>query len=103
MNATKKITKATFKSFVKKNTGKLFVRFDSNFDGMTDCVEFSKNPQFNPATLNESLVEYSLGIQGVWLVNGSRNRFAAYDDGEYVGISYYNCCGSAVVAIKKEI
>lgn len=98
---SKKITKATFKSFIKKNHGKLFVKFISDFDGMQDMVDFHKNPQFKPATHSNRFEENSLGVEGVWLVSGSRDRFSAYEDTQYIGIKYYNCCGSAIVAIEK--
>lgn len=50
--------------------------------------------------MNERVWDNNLGIQGVWLVNGSRDSFTAYDDGVFQGIHVYNCCGSFVVAVK---
>jgi len=35
----KKITRATLKSFIKKNKCQLYVKVVSSFDGMTDCVQ----------------------------------------------------------------
>jgi hypothetical protein len=96
-----KITKATVKSFIKKNTGNLYVRNDSQFDGMTDCVEFNRNAQFRPASSTTRFVENTLGVDGVYVVGGSRNSFRPYEDSEYTGIEYYNCCGGGVIAIKK--
>lgn len=43
-----KTTKATFKSFVRKNEGKLFIKCTSSFDGMTDCVEQNHNTAYRP-------------------------------------------------------
>jgi len=34
-----KITRTTLKSFIKKNSDNLFVKVESSFDGMTDCVQ----------------------------------------------------------------
>lgn len=97
-----KITKATFKAFIRKNQGKLFIKNLSSFDGMTDCVEFSKNPEFRPTKKSELYCpENTCDISGVWLVDGSGNRFSSYDDEKYVGISCYNCCGSFIIGIEK--
>ena len=43
-----KITLSTFKSFIRKNEGKLFIKCKSSFDGMTDCVEQNSNATFRP-------------------------------------------------------
>lgn len=37
MKTVKKITKATFKSYVKKHKDDLFIKVTSKFDGMHDC------------------------------------------------------------------
>ena len=99
----KKITKATFRSFINKNRAKLFVKVLSSFDGMTDCVQQSERSQFIPAGKASYAPNHNLGIQGVWLVNGSRDFFSHYEDAEFVGLKFYNCCGSGVVAIRKVI
>ncbi len=38
MATSTKITKATFKAFIKKNIANLYVLQSSTFDGMTDCL-----------------------------------------------------------------
>ena len=96
-----KITKATFKSFIRKNQANLFIRNDSQFDGMTDCVEFNRDAQFRPATTTTRFTENTLGIDGVYVVGGSRNSFRPFENAEYIGLEYYNCCGGGVTAIKK--
>ena len=96
----KRITKSTFKSFLKKNEGKLFVQSKSSFDGMVDCVMPTDNKQFVRAEKAYHPCDNNFGIQGVWLVNGSRDSFTAYDDGVFQGIHVYNCCGSFIVAVK---
>jgi len=96
---TKKITKATFKSFINKNLSVLEVKIESSFDGMTDCVQSIKD-NFKKVTTTNSNVENTLGIDGVWLV-GSRDWFNSYETETHIGIEYYNCCGSGVIAIPK--
>lgn len=94
-----KITKATFKSFVKKNPN-LFIKVKSRFDGMTDCVE-QLSGGFGKIANAVYPCDNNLGLQGVWLVGGSsRNRFYPYNDGKFSGIEVYNCCGSFIVATR---
>jgi len=98
---TKKITLATIKSFIKKNSETLFVKIESAFDGMVDGVEFDKNAQFKLATKTDSHVSCTLGVEGVWVVGGSRNYFKVYEDDKFLGYEIYNCCGSSLIAVKK--
>lgn len=122
----KKITKTTFKSFLKKNAGNLFIQFVSDFDGQSDCVEFvpSKDRKFVPLEwdkVEDRDYQYgaeqgrtreeveqrffsnqnTLGYRGIWLVNHSRDSFRPYEDEEFTGINVYNCCGQFNVAIRK--
>lgn len=97
----KRITKSTFKSFIRKNDGKLFINKRSQFDGMIDGVEYNRDSQFAKVVPAERVWDNNLGIQGVWLVNGSRDSFTEYEDTEYKGIHVYNCCGSFILATKK--
>ena len=96
-----KTTKATFKSFINKNIDKLLIRVESDFDGMTDCVMRYDDAKFIPIKKTELHIEHTLGIEGVWLVGYSSDSFRAYEDDKYIGIHYYNCCGSGTIAIKK--
>jgi hypothetical protein len=121
----KKITKSTFKSFLKKNEGKLFIQAVSDFNGMTDGVEYVHSSKRVWKSLTRRVLketdyaygaergrtaqqvedsvlanENTLGYDGVWLVNGSRNNFAEFADNGFRGIEVYNCCGSFVVAVK---
>lgn len=95
----KKITKATLKSFVKRNNGKLFVNVKSSFDGMTDGCE-SRNDGFQPQR-SADFEANTLGIAGIWLVGSSRDYFKAYDKDGYEGIEVSNCCGYFIVAVRK--
>ena len=96
-----KITKATFKSFIKKNLGKLFISTRSSFDGMYDCTMPSENKNFTPLTDADHVHENNLGYQGIWLVGGARDYFKEYVDANgFVGIDVYNSCGHFIVAVK---
>jgi hypothetical protein len=96
-----KITKATFKSFVKKNRANLLVWNKSSFDGMVDCVMPTEEKGFAPAVAADYVRENNLGICGVWLVGGSRDYFTAFEKDGFVGIDVYNCVGHFIIAIKK--
>lgn len=95
-----KITKATFKSFLKKNQ-EIYINVKSTFDGMVDGCVSVKNG-FEKAVKTDYFVENTCGFEGIYLVNGGRgrDRFRIYDDGIYKGFEVYNCCGSFIVAIK---
>ena len=101
----KKITLSTLKSFIKANSGNLFINVHSDFDGMTDCVQTLKGG-FVPATPDKtvskdsSYYESTLGINGVWLVRGSRDYFSPYEKDGLKGITVSNCCGSFTLAVK---
>ncbi len=93
----KKITRATIKSFINNN--EIYIKEESKFDGMTDCVE---NIQGSSIRLAERITEgsnlkYNLGIQGAWFVGSSRDYFEAYEIDGYKGYRVYNCCGSFVL------
>jgi hypothetical protein len=94
-----KITKATFKSFIKKAGKDLFINVSSTFDGMTDGIE-GRYGGFTPVGVAPYPSDNNLGISGVWLVGGSRNYFQAYDRNDIVGIEVSNCCGNFTVGIK---
>lgn len=113
----KKITKTTFKSFLKKNVQNLHIMAVASFDGMTDCVEYKPRDQrvFKPASelrrddskstvSNQSVfLEHTFGYYGIWLVNGGGDYFRAYEDENFTGIEVYNSCGNSIVAIPKQI
>ena len=99
----KKITRATIKSFIKKNLGSLYIDRRSNFDGMVDCVMpvvggFEKVRTEDRYT--EKSKEYTLGVCGAWFVGQSRDSFEKFENSEFVGFYVSNCCGSFVLAIK---
>jgi len=92
-----KITLATLKAFVKANTGNIYVNVESDFDGMTDCVE-SRNGGFEKREFKNEHIEQTLGYRGLWLVRGSRDYFQPYKDEHFTGIRVYNACGSSIIA-----
>lgn len=97
---TSKITLATLKSFAKRNENNLFVKTESRFDCMTDCVE-KREGGFKPTKITDEKWHYETGIQGVYTVGSSRDYFTIYEDIEYFGIEVSNCCGVTILAIKK--
>ena len=95
--AEKKITKATFKSFLNKNKNELYINVHSTFNGMIDCVDTVEH-NMSKAQYEDTLNDNTCGIKGVWLVSGSRNWFTYYSDEIFEGIEASNCYGSFTVA-----
>lgn len=100
LKETKKITLATLKSFAKRNSGKLFAKECSSFDGMTDCVEYNRGSRFVETKIDKPGY-YRTGINGIYTVGSSRDYLNLYEDSEYIGIEVYNCCGRSILAVKK--
>lgn len=98
--SARKITLATFKSWIRKNPGFL-IKCDSTFDPMIDGISHDRWAAFKPAQSAAFPCNNNLGFSGIWLVFGSRDSFEAYDNNGFVGIEVYNCCGSFVVAVKE--
>jgi hypothetical protein len=109
-----KPTKATFKSFVNRYRSNpkcpLFIKVKSEFNGMIDGKEYYKNAEFHPIVQipislnphkNENDRNHNLNIEGIYLVNGSRDYFQPYEDETMIGYSCDNSCGSFIVAVKK--
>lgn len=99
-----KVTAATLKSFLKKNSGNLYILEHSRFDGMVDCVMSTDQKEFRKTDDKyDAEDKHSFGISGVW-VTYSRNSFTKTTietpNGTFEGIHGYNCCGSWTVAIK---
>ncbi len=95
-----KITRATFKSFLKKNAGRVLISTGSRFDGMYDSVMPCADQAFTPIQPADRAYDNNLGYQGVWLVLGSRDYFTEYSKDGMTGIQVYNCCGTFTVAVK---
>ena len=78
----------------------LYLKVESDFDGMTDCVQQINSP-FTKAEVTERSNENTLGVNGIWVVGQSRDGFRKYEDENYKGYNVYNCCGSFIIANKK--
>ena len=96
----KKITTATLKSFVRKNSDQLFINVKSSFDGQVDGCE-PCHGGFKAAVKSEIQEKHTLGFKGIWLVSGSRDYFKAYSENGFEGIEVSNCCGHFIVAVRK--
>lgn len=93
-------TRTNFKSFINKNKDRLYIKLCSKFCSMTDGIERLKD-DFRKVEETDWQQTNTLGISGLWLVGSSCDLFTIYDDGEFEGLEWYNCCGSGIIAIKK--
>jgi len=101
MKTMNKVTLATLKSFIRNNKENILVKVESNFDGMSDMVEYNSGAKWQLAKETDHCVEHTHGITGVWTVNGSRDYFSVYEDEQLYGIHCSNACGSWTIAIEK--
>lgn len=96
-----KITMATLKAFAWRNENGLFHKTKSSFDGMTDMVERVEG-EWQKSEVSNDTRYCKTGILGIYTVGSSRDHLEIYDDGEYFGIEVYNCCGTTILAVKKQ-
>ncbi len=96
----KKITIATVKSFIKKNTESLFINVKSRFDGMTDGIE-DRNGGFQKIRKATQFHERTMGYDGINFTSSTKNWCEHYEDDLYKGFRVDNCCGCFIVAILK--
>jgi len=90
-----KFTRASLKSWIKKNKDNLYIKKTSSFNGMIDCVDSVEDPK-NIRVESERIdftKKHDFWIVGLWLVPGSRNSFDL-DNNE---VRVYNCCGSCTL------
>ena len=95
-----KTTRATIKSFIRKNEGEIFINVRSSFDGMIDGLSYYHDG-FMKAGKDVDNIRNTLGISGAWFVNNSRDYFTPYDNGNFAGYEVSNCCGHFIIAVKK--
>ncbi len=98
-----RITRTTFKSFIKKHKDNLLIAKLSDFDGMVDCVMPSTDKDFRKAEHTKTVTDMNLGINGVYLCGGGgsgRDYYTEYNDGKRQGIEVSNCCGNFIVAVE---
>lgn len=100
-----KVTRATLKSFIKKNLGNLYIKVNSKFNGMVDCVMPLDDSEYRVAkiSLNDFVAPpaNTLGIDGAWFVGGSRDYFTKIENESFEGYEVYNCVGSFELVVKK--
>lgn len=103
VNQRKKITLATFKSWMRKNEGRILINVKSEFDGMIDGCESCRDGfrALMPATARNSSA-HNLGFNRCWLVLGGRDYFERYEDDGLIGIEVSNSCGRFIVAVNKQ-
>lgn len=105
---SKKMTLATVKAFIKSavSTKNLFLLNLSKFDSMDDGIRFewksleNKLESVDCSKFNKDN-RTTMGIPGIWFVNGSANYVLPYEIETHCGFRVSNCCGSFVVASKK--
>ena len=94
-----KITMATVKSFIRKNTDNLYLKKINSYDSMCDGVNERAAHGFTQVALNPQAHANKLGIDGAWCTPGG-NLLTEYNDGIFKGFDVYNCCGHFVIAVK---
>lgn len=98
---SQKITLATVKSLINKNAENLYIKLESKFNGMTDGIDFVKDC-FTKTESTSSNIKNTLGINGAWFVGSSNDYFTSFENNNFIGVEIYNCCGSFILAIKKQ-
>lgn len=90
------------KRFVAKHRDNgLLVRCESDFNGMTDCVEHNPAAAFRPAAPDTfKSAEHTLGVRGVWLVLRGRDSVRVFNADGLTGYHVFNSCGSFTIAVK---
>ncbi len=96
-----KVTLATLKSFIRKNSTEILIQNLSSFNGQIDGIESSKDQNFYMAQFVK-LNSHNLGIKGVYMVGHSDDYITTIENDEYVGFHIDNCCGSFSLVIKKK-
>jgi hypothetical protein len=96
----KKITLSTVKSFIKKNSGNIYIDVRAEFDGMIDGLSFNAQG-FSKAEPDIRDRSYTLGIAGAYFVGCSRDYFSKFENESFDGIQVVNSCGKFILAVKK--
>jgi hypothetical protein len=97
----KKVTRSTIKSFIKREMSRdnLYIKNNSSFDGMVDCVMPITDTGFRKATPSNLSEDYTLGVSGAWFVGSSRDYFTPFANDNFIGYEVDNCCGSFLIAM----
>jgi len=96
-----KITKATIKSFIRKNEGCLYIKHLSKWDPTDDSLRSLSDPVFVRAEEPKEIDNYNLGVYGLFWMSGIRNTVYPFNNGEFQGYEIANCCGRWILAIYK--
>lgn len=97
----KKITKATIKSFIRKNKNDLYIKTKDRFNGMIDMVDDCEDQTIRKVTLTDDRNDYNFGIKGAWFVGSSRDYFNSAEFGQFKGYEVYNCVGTFYLLVKE--
>lgn len=104
LTADKKITLATFKSFIKANQGNLFCEGKKGYDG-NDLWDYTstgwKKAEINPAKLVDSLEDFGVTLISDTARSDKPDYFKFFENETYIGIQIINCLTGGKVAIKK--
>lgn len=97
-----KVSLATLKAFIRREykNKNLYIKEQSRFDGSIDSIRFIESGFSQVENFNE-LEEHTLGIQGLWLVKGSRDYITPWADKEFIGYEISNCCGQSILAFRR--
>jgi len=91
-----RFTKASLKSFIRKNQESLYILQKTSFNWMTDGVDETGKKDYRkiePSEIDFNK-QYNYWIDGLWMVWGSRNTFELINDKT---IEIYNCCWKALL------
>ena len=94
----KKITKTTLKAFIRQAGSRLYVKEISDFNPQTDGITYLKQ-RWKKAEADNSCPSYTRGVCGVWVTSSTGYR--VWENEEFIGIYWYNCCGSGIVAVRR--
>lgn len=103
-----RITRATIKSYIRKNGANLWISNRTDFDGMVDCVIPCGDPSFRPAVLvtgdeRDTNTTHRLGVSGAWFVGsrgGGGDYFYPFSADGFTGYEVSNACGRFILAVK---
>lgn len=91
---------STIKAFIKANFENLYIKTQSEFNGMIDGLEYV-NEDFKKVEPSNGDYEYTLGVKGAWFVGSGRNLKEPFENETMKGYRIANCCGSFILATPK--
>jgi hypothetical protein len=91
---------SSLKSWIRKNQATLYVKHQSHFDGMTDCVESIKDAHWEKVNSINMDDKQRMGIPGAWFTRKDNYFKTFLDDDKVVAVEVYNCCGCFTLKTK---